>query len=266
MSVAALFGDANDTSNPGETKSTTQSNSYHKDPKTLERAPSNFVGLENQGATCYMNSLLQTWFMTPEIRGALYSLSPEEELNVMNIKVTDIEMRKLSKSKIPRKVPLHLQKLFAQLQLSQLRSINTSELTTEGFGWKNDDARIQHDLDALNNTLIDAVKQSLRKTSGEGLTDRLLKVCVSNSTETSAKPEKYISKNLDHGFSIQIDANLVKNVPTLTAALDVSLICYLTLTQLLLNTYTNFLFFYLIIFFIDAFLIVVFFTSSLDNT
>lgn len=33
-----------------------------------------YVGLVNQAMTCYLNSLLQTLFMTPEFRNALYKL------------------------------------------------------------------------------------------------------------------------------------------------------------------------------------------------
>jgi hypothetical protein len=32
-----------------------------------------FVGLANQGATCYLNSLLQALFFTPQIRSTIYS-------------------------------------------------------------------------------------------------------------------------------------------------------------------------------------------------
>ena len=34
---------------------------------------SKYIGLSNQGATCYMNSLLQTLFLTPEFRALIYS-------------------------------------------------------------------------------------------------------------------------------------------------------------------------------------------------
>ena len=37
-----------------------------------QRSRTGFAGLVNQGATCYLNSLLQTWYMTPELRRALY--------------------------------------------------------------------------------------------------------------------------------------------------------------------------------------------------
>ena len=45
-----------------------------------------FVGLKNQGATCYMNSLLQTLFHTHEFRRAVYNmpLPPAEEVGVQS--------------------------------------------------------------------------------------------------------------------------------------------------------------------------------------
>ena len=33
------------------------------------RLPSGLCGIYNQGATCYLNSLIQTLVMTPELRG-----------------------------------------------------------------------------------------------------------------------------------------------------------------------------------------------------
>ena len=38
------------------------------------RGQTGICGLQNQGATCYLNSLLQTLFFTPEFRGNIFSL------------------------------------------------------------------------------------------------------------------------------------------------------------------------------------------------
>ena len=41
-------------------------------PNWLPLLSAGYVGLVNQAMTCYLNSLLQTLFMTPEFRNALY--------------------------------------------------------------------------------------------------------------------------------------------------------------------------------------------------
>eukprot|EP01038_Epipyxis_sp_PR26KG_P009755 gene9755-13124_t len=40
------------------------------------KAKVGFVGLENQGATCYLNALIQTMYMTPELRKGLFDINP----------------------------------------------------------------------------------------------------------------------------------------------------------------------------------------------
>jgi Ubiquitin carboxyl-terminal hydrolase len=47
-----------------------------KPPET--RSESQFVGLDNQGATCYLNSLIQAMYMTPELRFGLFNVDPKE--------------------------------------------------------------------------------------------------------------------------------------------------------------------------------------------
>ncbi|CAM9437789.1 unnamed protein product [Choristocarpus tenellus] len=49
-----------------------------KGEERLSRAESGFVGLDNQGATCYLNALLQAMYMTPELRHGLYAVDPRE--------------------------------------------------------------------------------------------------------------------------------------------------------------------------------------------
>lgn len=62
------------------------------------RSASGYVGLVNQAMTCYLNSLLQALYMTPEFRNALY-----------NWEFDGIDASK--------NIPYQLQKLFLNLQV-----------------------------------------------------------------------------------------------------------------------------------------------------
>jgi ubiquitin carboxyl-terminal hydrolase 47 len=105
-------------------------------------ATTRLVGLINQAQTCYLNSLLQTLYMTPEFRNGLYRWefhgTPDEE--------------KLS-------IPLQLQCLFAQMQTSD-RPVETSGLT-RSFGWDSSEVWRQHDIQELCQLLFNALEEEL---------------------------------------------------------------------------------------------------------
>lgn len=48
----------------------------HRAKPTEGRGTYGFVGLENQGATCYLNSLIQALYMTPELRTGIFDIDP----------------------------------------------------------------------------------------------------------------------------------------------------------------------------------------------
>ena len=54
-------------------------------PQLEPRASSDFVGLKNAGATCYMNAVLQQMYMNPGIRSAILSLDDDDEMRCQRI-------------------------------------------------------------------------------------------------------------------------------------------------------------------------------------
>ncbi|XP_058457623.1 ubiquitin carboxyl-terminal hydrolase 47 [Malaya genurostris] len=113
----------------------------------------NYRGLVNQAMTCYLNSLLQALFMTPEFRNALYKW--------------EFDGKDEGKS-----IPYQLQKLFIHLQTSPKSAVETTDLT-RSFGWDSADGWQQHDIQELCRVMFDALEQKFKNTKQADLINRL---------------------------------------------------------------------------------------------
>lgn len=95
-----------------------------------------YVGLSNQGATCYLNSLLQTLYMTPEFRSAIFSWRYDKTKNYEEHLC----------------IPLQLQRLFGMLSLAK-ESLNDDWVDTialtKSFGWDNNEVFQQQVLNSF---------------------------------------------------------------------------------------------------------------------
>ncbi|KAG0239645.1 hypothetical protein BGX31_002574 [Mortierella sp. GBA43] len=111
-----------------------------------------FVGLKNQGATCYMNSLLQSLFFTNYFRKAVFEIPTAED--------------EPSKS-----VSLALQRVFYQLATNDV-SVGTTELT-RSFGWNSLESFMQHDVQEFNRVLQDNLEGKMKGTVSEGAIQKL---------------------------------------------------------------------------------------------
>uniref|UniRef100_A0A8C2BUK6 Ubiquitin carboxyl-terminal hydrolase 47 n=1 Tax=Cyprinus carpio TaxID=7962 RepID=A0A8C2BUK6_CYPCA len=121
----------------------------------LNKSDTGYVGLVNQAMTCYLNSLLQTLFMTPEFRNALYNWEFEE-----------------SEEDPVNSIPYQLQRLFVLLQTSKKRAIETTDVT-RSFGWDSSEAWQQHDVRELCRVMFDALEQKWKQTEQADLINQL---------------------------------------------------------------------------------------------
>lgn len=111
-----------------------------------------YVGLNNQGATCYLNSLLQSYFTTKIFRKLVYQIPTTSNTIIKSNK----------KIKKQSSVALSLQRIFYLLSHSD-SPVGTLELT-KAFGWDSNDAFTQHDIQELNRILMDKLELSMKST------------------------------------------------------------------------------------------------------
>ncbi|KAK2192630.1 hypothetical protein NP493_27g01010 [Ridgeia piscesae] len=153
------------------------------------RKHTGYVGLKNQGATCYMNSLLQTLFFTNILRKTVYLMPTEND--------------DLSKS-----VPLALQRVFYELQFSD-KLVGTKKLT-KSFGWETLDSFMQHDVQELCRVLLDNIEMKMKGTCVEGAIPKLFEGKMLSYIK--CKHIDYMSSRTELFYDIQINIKGKKDI------------------------------------------------------
>eukprot|EP00960_Hanusia_phi_P072098 767701-Hanusia_phi.AAC.10 len=157
------------------------------------------AGLKNEGATCYLNAVLQTLFHLPALRRAIY-------------RIPTVEPR----GELPS-VSLALQRLFWNLHKSPVPQSTTELLVS--FGWDSADSLMQQDISDFCHMLFDIVEEGMKNTTVEGEITKLLgvKVQYTDSVESvswSKQREDVSMVTLLHG--IRESRSVLKSLELLT--------------------------------------------------
>lgn len=152
------------------------------------RSITGYVGLVNEGTTCYMNSLLQTLFFIHKFRNAVYAMptSMDDE----------------------DKLPLALQKIFYKLQTKNTPA-STRELL-ESFGWGFKEVNTQHDVQEFNCVLSDTLERKMKGTSSEGFYSQYFEGIMLNYIQ--CKHVEFRSTREEKFVDIQLNVKGCKNI------------------------------------------------------
>ncbi|XP_013388428.1 ubiquitin carboxyl-terminal hydrolase 7 [Lingula anatina] len=154
------------------------------------RKHTGYVGLKNQGATCYMNSLLQTMYFTNKLRKAVYQMPTENDDS-------------------SRSVGLALQRVFNELQFSD-KPVGTKKLT-KSFGWETLDSFMQHDVQELCRVLLDNIESKMKGMKDvEGTIPQLFEGKMLSYVK--CKHVDYVSSRTEPFYDIQLNVKGKKTI------------------------------------------------------
>ena len=172
-----------------------------------------YVGLRNQGATCYMNSLLQTLYHTSAFTQAVFEMPTGVEFdeNTFSSSSSSSSSSAIDWDELEgilnaeENIPQALQSLFFNLRFAT--QAPSTRALTKSFGWDREDSFTQHDVQELDRVLLDNLESKMVGTPLEGTIKRIFGGCLRHSIRCtdvdfeSAREEVFYDLSLDvRGF------------------------------------------------------------------
>jgi hypothetical protein len=183
------------------------------DPEMVQRVPNGLVGIVNSGATCYLNSLMQTLFHTNAFRRAIFQI-PVPEL--------DSSGAGDGSSGAPppggTTMSLALQRVMFQLQ-TETCAVELRDLL-RAFGWTANEQFQQHDVQEMLRVLLERVESIMKGTAADGEVGRLFEgvsrsfIKCKDVDVCSHRDETWADVQLDVKGCATLQASLAKYVVT----------------------------------------------------
>eukprot|EP00002_Diphylleia_rotans_P015605 TRINITY_DN301_c0_g1_i4.p1 TRINITY_DN301_c0_g1~~TRINITY_DN301_c0_g1_i4.p1 ORF type:complete len:2791 (-),score=522.89 TRINITY_DN301_c0_g1_i4:451-8823(-) len=175
---------------------------WNYQPSSLQKSSSGYVGLKNQGATCYMNSLIQQLYMVPGFRYEILSAPCTYD------EPSDMGSTLSSPSETPQESTLHFLKvMFSNLLDSEKKFYDTIPFcrTYRDSAGEPVNTAVQMDVVEFFNSLFDCLENQLKGKPQESILKEhfggnLLNQIISKECE-------HVSERKESFFLLSVDVN-----------------------------------------------------------